>query len=98
MKVVTANRLTDGEVVWLGAQGVWAEMLNEAEALSTKEAEQKALDLAHASADRQEVVDVYVIDVILEEGRLIPQKLREMIRAAGPTTRVDLGKQARAQV
>jgi hypothetical protein len=29
------------------------------------------------------------------DGRIVPQRLRERIRAAGPTNRVDLGKQAR---
>lgn len=95
MKVVTANRLFDGEVVWLGAGGRWVEDLGEARVLETREAEAAGLEEGAASADRQEVVDVYSIDVTIEEGVLIPVRFREQIRAAGPTMRLDLGKQAR---
>lgn len=98
MKVVTANRLFDGEVVWLGAGGRWVEDLGEAHLLETKEAEATALEEGAASAARQEVVDVYSIDVTVEEGVLIPVRFREQIRAAGPTMRLDLGKQARRRV
>ena len=31
MKVLTANRLTDGEAVWYTADGGWAETLGDAE-------------------------------------------------------------------
>jgi hypothetical protein len=41
------------------------------------------------------VVDVNLIDVEVVDGEIVPQRLRERIRAAGPTNRVDLGKQAR---
>lgn len=98
MKVVTANRLYDGEVVWLGAGGRWVEDLGEAHVLETGEAEEQALAQGAASADRQEVVDVYSIDVTFEEGVLLPVRFREQIRAAGPTMRLDLGKQARRRV
>jgi len=98
LKVVTANRLIDGEVVWLGPSGKWVDLLGEARLIETPAAEAEALAAAEASAARQEVVDPYAIDVIREEGRIVPQRLREMIRAAGPTTRTDLGKQARRAI
>jgi hypothetical protein len=43
------------------------------------------------------VVDVNLIDVEIVDGSVRPLRLRERIRAAGPTTRNDLGKQARTQ-
>ena len=36
-----------------------------------------------------------LIDVQLVDGAIRPTRLREQIRAAGPTNRNDLGKQAR---
>lgn len=97
MKVVTANRLSDGEVVWLGAAGRWVETFPEARILETREEEAAALAEAEASAGRQEIVEPYAIDVTREEGHLKPVRFREQIRAAGPTIRLDLGKQARRQ-
>ncbi len=97
MKVVTANRLSDGEVVWLGHTGHWVEFFSEAHVVETKEDEAAALAAAALSVDRQEVVEAYSIDVVREEGFLLPVRFREQIRAAGPTIRLDLGKQARRQ-
>ena len=48
--------------------------------------------------DNNEVVDVNLIDVELIDGVPVPIRLRERIRAAGPTNRSDLGKQARPEL
>lgn len=96
MKVVTANRLIDGEVVWLGAGDAWVDQIAAARVLYSKEDVAAALAAGQASADRREVVDVYEIDVSGEDGKLVPVRLREQIRAKGPTTHPGLGKQAKA--
>jgi hypothetical protein len=41
------------------------------------------------------VLDVELIDVTVADGAIVPLRLRERIRAAGPTNRQDHGKQAR---
>ena len=81
-QVVTANRLADGVVVFLGLRG-WVEELDKASVASTAEAV-------------NEVVDAYLIEVAAEHGRLQPTALRERLRARGPSVRLDLGKQAAA--
>jgi hypothetical protein len=95
MKVVTANRLLDGEVVWQGADGTWVELLSLARVLEGKDQVEEALELAAKSVANREVVEAYEMDVTQDEGRLVPVRLREIIRAAGPTTHPELGKQAR---
>ena len=40
------------------------------------------------------VVDPYAVAVEIRNGHVVPKALREAIRAAGPTVRRDLGKQA----
>ncbi len=95
MKVLTANRLTDGEAVWFSRDRVWAETIDQAAVAGDKETE-AALELAGKAAfAANEVVDVDLIDVELADGAIRPLRLRERIRAAGPTNRLDLGKQAR---
>jgi hypothetical protein len=96
MKVVTANRLLDGEVVWLGAEGNWVGDLSRAKILETKEDVAAAMAAAQQSIADREVVEAYEVDVVLEDGCLTPKRLRERIRAAGPTILPDLGKQTRA--
>ena len=66
-----------------------------APALLTRVADLDRLEAigAKAYADN-EVVDVNLIDAEVVDGVVEPVRLREKIRAAGPTIRGDLGKQA----
>jgi hypothetical protein len=91
--VLTANRLSVGEVVyWSGSKG-WVLKLNEAEVLADDKAE-AALKGAAEWVQKREVVAPYLFEVRLVGGTTVPVKTREAIRAAGPSARPDLGKQA----
>ncbi|MBO6755100.1 MAG: DUF2849 domain-containing protein [Roseibium sp.] len=94
MKVITANRLLDGEVVWLGDGGTWVERVARAAVFDGKDAVAAALQVADQAVADQKIVGPYEMDVTEEDGRLVPVRLRERIRATGPTTHPDLGKQA----
>jgi hypothetical protein len=97
-KILTANRLVDGEAVWY-VGGAWAETIDGAEIADDKEGEERLEAIGKAAFLRNEVLDVALVDVALEEdGRIVPTRLRERIRAAGPSTRGDVGKQARRGV
>ncbi|MBX3572262.1 MAG: DUF2849 domain-containing protein [Mesorhizobium sp.] len=95
MKVLTANRLIDGEAVWFGSDQRWHETIDYAEVARDKAADERLERLGKEAFARNEVVDVDLIDVELLGGEIRPLRLRERIRAAGPTNRTDLGKQAR---
>jgi hypothetical protein len=97
MKILTANRLTDGEAVWYAADGSWAEDIAASEVVGDKDSEARLEAIGKAAYENDEVVDVNLIDVSVVDGAIVPQRLRERIRAAGPTNRLDLGKQARPQ-
>lgn len=90
-KIITANRLCDGEVVWLGAGNRWVELCGNARMLGAGE----DADTLIAMAPRADVVEAYAIDVAVEQGVPVPVRFRERIRAAGPTIHAHLGKQAR---
>ncbi|RWO51600.1 DUF2849 domain-containing protein [Mesorhizobium sp.] len=94
MKVLTANRLADGEAVWY-ANGNWAETIDNADVAHDKAAEDRLEAIGATASANNEVVDVNLIDVTVANGVVEPVRLREKIRAAGPTNRNDLGKQAR---
>lgn len=96
MKVITANRLLDGDVVWLGENGAWVERITLAKTFDGEGAVANGLAQGAAAEKNQEVVGVYEMDVTVEDGVLIPVRLREKIRAAGPTTHPEFGKQAQA--
>lgn len=94
LKVLTANRLSDGVAVWLGADGAWHETLDAAFVARHDAALDGLKDAEAIAAFDQQIVDVALIDVDDEAGQIRPSRLRERIRAAGPTVRADLGKQA----
>jgi hypothetical protein len=90
-RIAIANRLLDGRVVYLGAAG-WSPQVEEAERAATDEAAEALLGRAKESFARNEVVDVYLIE--LDAAGAKPRSLRERIRSQGPTVRSDLGYQA----
>lgn len=96
MKILAANRLRDGEAVWLATDGNWADTIQAAEIARDKVAEEKLEAIGKLAFQRNEVVDVELIDVELVDGAIRPLRLRERIKAAGPTIHPNLGKQARA--
>ena len=98
MKILTANRLSDGEAVWLSNDHSWADTIHGAEVAADATAQEKLQFAGHAAFLKNEVVDVNLIDIELVDGAPVPLRLRERIRAAGPTNRLDLGKQAAAPV
>ncbi|TGQ20528.1 DUF2849 domain-containing protein, partial [Mesorhizobium sp. M00.F.Ca.ET.216.01.1.1] len=87
------NRLSDGIAVWY-ADGGWAETVGHAEIAHDKAAEDRLEAIGAAAYANNEVVDVNLIDAEVVDGVVEPVRLREKIRAAGPTIRGDLGKQA----
>jgi Protein of unknown function (DUF2849) len=84
--VITANRLTDGIVVYLAANGEWTEAIANARVADTEE-ETKALEVEAAEAVRERrVVAVYPMEVALKGGAIDPLSVRERIRASHRTT------------
>lgn len=95
MKLLAANRLTDGEAVWLGPDGRWVESIEQGEIVRDREGEERLERIGHEAVARNEVVGIELVEVDLFDGRIRPLRLRERIRAAGPSIHPDLGKQAR---
>lgn len=97
LKALKANRLSDGEAVWLTVAGTWSDSVSTARVEGDADSH-AALETLGAKADADAmVVDVELIDVHYEAGNPVPSKLKERIRALGPTVRLDLGKQADAK-
>ena len=93
-QAVTANRLIDGEVVYFTSTGDWSENLTDAVVADGKEACATLFAHAEPAVAAQLVVEPYLFEIANEDGTLVPASVREKIRMAGPTIRLDLGKQA----
>lgn len=86
MNIITGNSLGEGLVVFQIAGGGWSLDVAKAELLETKEALAAALERANADAEANRVVEPYAIEVTRNGAHLVPVRLREQIRADGPTT------------
>ena len=84
MKVLTANRLSDGEAVFYSANG-WVRNFLKSEVADNADAESRLATIGALAYANNEVVDVNLIDVALKDGKLHALRLRERIRAEGPT-------------
>jgi hypothetical protein len=84
MKVLTANRLSDGIAVWFSAKG-WTTDIAKAETVNDADGEARLTAIGADAYANNEVIDVNVVDAELADGKLAAVKLRERIRAAGPT-------------
>ena len=106
-RVITANRLQDGDVVYWCA-GAWVLFIDEASRFADKEQCEAALKQAEDAVLRQEVVSPYWIEVAPIDSdsfnggvtshrvtsKWVPVRYREVIRAFGPSVHLHFGKQA----
>lgn len=88
-RVITANRLRDGAVVWLAADGLWVAEIDGALASNDDKHVSALLATAKALESAGRVIGVNEVEVELTSvagsRRLRPLRLREQIRARGPT-------------
>ncbi len=82
-KVVTANALLEGDVIYQCADGRWSRDLAEAELLS--DADLAAARLAVAETQQSSVVGAYLTDMKAGENGPEPVHFREDFRRTGPS-------------
>jgi hypothetical protein len=84
MEIVTANELLSGAVVYVDDSGHWQADINKARIFEAdaEAARDSVIAEAHATG---RLVSVESEQVLLQEGRVVPVRLRERIRAEGPT-------------
>ncbi len=84
--VITANRLTDGIVVYLAPDGSWTEEIIRARFAESEE-ETKALEVEGDKAVKDRiVVAMYPMPVEIKDGAVDALSVRERIRASHRTT------------
>jgi Protein of unknown function (DUF2849) len=91
---MTANRLRDGDVVFLTRSGTWDLAIDNA-VLALEPQAAAALE-TRAKADEKAtlVTGAYLFAASRVEGKIKADHIRERIRTLGPSVRLDLGKQA----
>jgi hypothetical protein len=93
VEILTGNELISGASVYLDHTGTWVEDLQAARLFGKDElAERDAALVATKATGR--VISLEIEDVEQVDGRIVPKRLRERIRAAGPTAPLSLNGQA----
>lgn len=87
MEILTGNELLSGATVYLDTQGNWIEDIDNARVFVPEEAEAKEAAIA-ATKRTQRIVSIEAETVTLADGKVIPDRLRERIRATGSTAPV----------
>ncbi len=90
-KIVTANRLREGDVVYLTAADLWTPHHHEAELIEDEAHAQ--MRLLHAAAQKLLVVGAYLADAKQGLNGPEPTHFREAFRTRGPSN-YNHGKQA----
>ncbi|MGI9491846.1 MAG: DUF2849 domain-containing protein [Geminicoccaceae bacterium] len=91
-KIVSANDLLEGDVVYLDIAGAWTRHLCEAAIAHSDEAADELLTQGDQPSN---VIGPYLVDVALDDDGLpMPTHFREKFRELGPSNRPDLGRQA----
>ena len=85
MRMIIANRLTDGLVVFYTGEGGWSVDIGDGVVITDKAEEARAFAAAKADEDNCIVIDPNLIDVTNDSGSVRPVAIREAIRAFGPT-------------
>lgn len=84
MKILTGNDLKTGDVVWWTGEG-WSQHVSDAAELG-----ENAPDIMAQEIARRAVNDCYLVDAERTADGILPEHIKERIRATGPTVRPDL--------
>lgn len=83
--VLTANRLGDGIAVYVDVEGDWNVDIRKALVAHTPREVRALEDRGTHDAERNIVVEPYLAEVREINGRIVPLRYRERVRAGGPT-------------
>jgi hypothetical protein len=84
-KVVSANRLADGAVVYLGRDGAWVRSSDSARLFVSDDEAAVGLEAARQDIKRNLVVEPFIVEVVADAEHTDALSLRDKIRARGPT-------------
>lgn len=90
-KILTANDLLNGSTVYYTESGAWSPHASDSFVANSPESLDKLINAAAEAFAANLVISEEIIDVDSGDG-VQPARLRELIRATGPTVRRDLNK------
>lgn len=96
-QVLTGNLLSDGMVVFLGADGSWRNDINTAQQARSPEGTATLEAEGTQAAKDNLIVDPYLVEVEPADSGLVPVEFRERRRIAGPSVNLEFNTRANGQ-
>ena len=84
MEILTGNEVMSGATVYLDRDGRWVEELQQARVFLKEEAEARDAAIG-ATKKTMRINSLEIETVTLRDGMILPDRIRERIRADGPT-------------
>ncbi|HUV32103.1 MAG TPA: DUF2849 domain-containing protein [Devosiaceae bacterium] len=83
-EILTANELVSGATVYFADTGVWVQDIDKARLFGAGEADERDQLIDKARADHR-LIGVEIEKAARDGARVVAERLRERIRATGPT-------------
>ncbi|MEE4349837.1 MAG: DUF2849 domain-containing protein [Pacificimonas sp.] len=93
MIILTGNDLETGDVVWWTGKG-WSRHVADAAFVEAGEGPDQAAAIMHREQTNRAVNGPYEVEADETADGPVPSHIKERMRAAGPSVRMDLGVQA----
>ncbi len=84
MEILTGNELMSGATVYLAISGEWVEELQRARVFAREQAAERDAAIA-ATKKTMRINSLEIETVEVKDGVIVPDRIREVIRAEGPT-------------
>jgi len=97
-KILTANDLHSGGVVFATANGDWSSFISQALLSDNADTNEKLETCGQHAVERQLVVEPFFIDVTIENSLPRPVRFREQLRVNGPSVQTAFSKPAFREV
>ena len=91
-KILTANDLRSGGVVFLTAHGDWSPYISHALVCDDSETAEKLEISGQRAVNEQIIVEPFFIKVTIKNSVPLPVRFREQLRTSGPSVRTEFSK------
>ncbi|VAV95475.1 hypothetical protein MNBD_ALPHA08-1451 [hydrothermal vent metagenome] len=93
-KILTANDLRSGGVVFLTSHGNWTPFISQALVCDDNNTTESLETSGQQAVSEQIIVEPFLIDVIIKNTVPHPVRFRERLRVYGPSVRAEFSKPA----
>jgi hypothetical protein len=92
LKILTANDLHSGGVVFATRDNNWSPFISQAHLSNDNETHDKLVSIGNQAVSSQIIVEPFLIDITIENGVPVPVRFREQLRVYGPSVRSEFSK------